>query len=272
MTGSERESGGGEAVATSLALYRQSSTADETPEPDENPSARGCPNRNRRAYLNLATGQIVPARCGRNSCPYCLVKNADRRAAAIALAKPERAILLTQVGASWDEIRRNVNRLREYLTREGTPPGEWCYQVEPNPQGTGHHVHAWQHGKYLDQAKLSRASVRAGLGEVCYINRIRSQVGASKYGLKGVKAMGYGLKGAKASGVSADPGFPSQHGHAEGTDYLTLNGRRLTHSSRGFFRSVAGASLGVREAEFQGLRALYGDRDAGKWVPVWDGS
>jgi hypothetical protein len=182
-------------------------------------------------FLNFDTGQVVPARCGRTSCAYCLRKNAGRRARAIALAKPQRAILLTQVGEDWQTVRNRMKVLRSRIAAE-VKVCEWCWHVEPFPSGVGHHVHAWQHGSFIPQDRLSRLAASVGMGSFARINVIRSARGASLYGLKGLT---YGLKGLEA----AD----------EGATYLAENGRRLTHQSRGYFRSGSGAKLAVRAAE-----------------------
>ncbi len=193
----------------------------------------------------METGQVLPARCGSNACGYCLRLNAVRRAAAVAHSAPERALLLTQAGEDWQTVRRRMNRVVEYLRRDEIDPGEMVWHVEPNPAGTGHHVHAWQHGPYIPQAALSRAAERAGMGEFARISRVRSEMGAGAYGLKGVIAAGYGLKGIAESSET----------------YLRENGGRLTHHSRGYFRDGRGGPvLAVREAE----RAAYGGR-AGSW-------
>lgn len=239
-----------------LASYRQSSTDDLGPVVDVTRSGQGCVRMAGMAFLSLSSGASFAARCGRNGCPYCLQKNADRRAAAIALAAPDRAMLLTQVGREWSDVRRNVNRFREYLKRKDVAVGEWVWHVEPNPAGTGHHVHAWQHGrtKLPSAWVLSEVAGAVGIGVVVRVNRVRSTVGAASYGLKGVRAMGYGLKGT-----------------AEGGGYLPTNGGRLTHQSRSFFR-VDGRPVPVRVAERLAMRALFPSADPGPWRLVTVGS
>lgn len=213
------------------------------PEPDQ----LGCGNMRGRAFLNLDTGQVVPARCGRLRCPYCLRVNARRRALAISLARPERAILLTQVGNDWQTIRDRVRKLR-YALKSEVGSFEWVYHVETNPKLTGHHVHAWQRGCYISQELLSSKAKSRGCGGVAYINRVRSTVGAGRYGLKGIS---YGLKGVEAQD--------------EGDQYLQDNGWRLTHQSRGFFR-VGGLPVPVRDAE----RSALGMTEEGmkRWVMI----
>ncbi len=195
--------------------------------------------------VNVDTGTMLPTRCGRNACTYCLQRNAYARSLAIALAAPERAILLTQVGDDHPQRRARLNRIRHELARE-VGPFEWSWQTEPNPAGTGAHVHAWQHGSYVPQRLLSEVAARNGIGSFARVNRIRSVARASAYGLKGI---GYGMKGTAADDA--------------GAGYLVDNGGRLTHQSRGFFRAGAGQTVPVRVAE---RLARATGREAGTWV------
>jgi hypothetical protein len=205
-------------------------------------------------YFNLDTGEVRPARCGRLSCSYCVVRNAWRRAAAIAYSRPEREIRLSLVADEgdpdpWPTVRYRINKTREYLKRFGLDPGQWVIHVESNPENTGFHAHVWQHGpSKLDKDALDQAAFRAGAG-LTRVRKVRSQVGVAGYGLKGAGAMGYGLKGSED-----DP-----------LEYLRLNGGRLTHQSRAFFRSEGNARLNVRSAERHALRAMLGEGE-GKWT------
>lgn len=230
---------GERARVTGLDQYRQSSTADEpglVPDfADERPPC----NPSGLRFVNLRTGVVVWARCGRLACSYCILRNAYRRAAAIAWAEPQRALTVTLLAGPgdpdpWQTARRRWNRTREYLKRLSVDPGEAVVHVEPNPKGTGFHGHIWQHGPSpIPKAALQEAAHRAGAGW-SRVESIRSRKGAGAYGLKG---LGYGLKGT-----------------SDGPDeYLRVNGRRLTHQSRGFFRGHS-----VREAE---RLALGGARD-----------
>lgn len=243
---------GPEGSPPSLASTDQSSTTDQ---PSERPSERPWrvhPCGAGQWLENVDTGEVMPARCKSNKCGYCLRLNGLRRSAAIAYSRPERAVLLTQVGEDWQSIRRGMNRLLEYLRREGLEVGDWCWHVEPNPQGTGHHVHAWQHGpSKIPQRVLSECADRAGLGSVAFINRVRSEMGAGQYGLKGIIAAGYGLKGIDE----------------EASVYLSENGGRLSHATRGFFRDSSDAPIPVRHAE----RLAFGE-GTGTWrlLAKWD--
>ena len=187
-----------EAGLSLLALYRQSSTdVVAQPEAEDEPLKR-CPRKAGFVLVNDWTGVVVPARCGGNRCPYCVRMNAHLIGKAISLATPERAMLLTSAGPDWQTIRRRVNRLNEYLKKEGHEKSRLAYHVEPNPSGSGdHHVHAWQHGEYIPVRQLSRLAEKAGLGQVARINAVKQKVGAGSqvsYGLKGISGLAYGLK------------------------------------------------------------------------------
>lgn len=232
-----------------LETAHESGADSEKPGPDfEALDGPGCPyNLQGWYFLNTTSGEVAPWRCGRNACDYCVQGNARRRARAIALAKPERALLLTQVGNEWQTIRDRLKKFRHLVAKRLEVQFEWVYHVEPNPQGTGHHVHAWQRGDFLPQDELVEAADSAGMGRVVFINKIRNPLESANYGLKG---LGYGLKGiAAAESRSA---------------YLVANGRRLTHQSRSFFVDSDGQRCGVRDAEREAARA--GREEVGEWI------
>lgn len=200
--------------------------------------------------MSRSTGAVFPARCGRLACAYCLRQNARRRALAITYAGPQREITFTQVGDSWPTFRDRMNRLA-YGIRKEVGTSEWVWHVEQNPKGTGHHIHAWQKGAYVPQRLLSSLAVTEGMGPITHVSKLRNVSKAAGYGLKGLS---YGMKG-----VEADD---------EGSLYLGLNGRRLTHQSRGFFTSPQGDKLGVRAAEKAALATDELGKDPGPWVLV----
>lgn len=244
-----------------LAYYHQTSTNPKGTEVPRNGAFEGlseCPNRAGMVMLDYASGMVRPARCTRLGCVHCVVVEARIRAAAIWLANPRRAIRVSLVADAgeadpWPIARRRMNRTREHYARlTGQELGEWVYSVEPNPKGTGFHAHAWQHGpSKVNAVALDRAAKRAGAGW-CKVETVRSRASAASYGLKGIGGMGYGLKGADE----------------DSSEYLRVNGGRLTHQSRAFFRSEAGATVAVRQAESEALRALFGDREPGRWAVV----
>jgi hypothetical protein len=198
--------------------------------------------------VSQSTGAVVPARCGRLACWYCCRVNAKKRSLAIAFARPEREITFTLVGDSWPQIRDRMKNARSLLKRE-VGEFEWVWSVEENPNANGHHVHGWQHGSYTPQKLISATAKKLGMGEVTHVSKLRSVGAASRYGLKGLT---YGLKGVLAE--------------EEGEKYLGLNGKRLSHQSRNFFRAPEGGKLPVREAERLAAAAANSGGDQGPWV------
>lgn len=219
-------------VLTSLAYNRQ--------------SVARCPRKLGWRYVNRATGEIVPARCGANRCGHCGPINARLTAGAIGLAAPERAVLLTSLGSEWPTIRNRLKHLSWAVRGAGL---EWhaVYHVEPNPRGTGHHAHVWQRGDYVPQALLADLCRHEGLG-FPWINALRVDPRAGlSYGLK-LAGIGYGLKLAESTDSMAV--------------YLAANGNRLAHATRGFWRDENGEPVpGVKEARKAALRGSTGRTD-----------
>lgn len=181
-------------------------------------------------------GGWIAARCGANWCPWCGSVNALRVTAAIALAAPERLITLTQVGNDWGTVRSRMFRLRHRLVRELCEL-HWVWSVEPNPRGTGHHVHAEQYGPFVPQRLLSAIADRTGMGRVVDVRRVAHRVDVSSRYLVKLAADAYGTKLARGDMEQL-------------ATYLRANGgRQLVHASRGFWRGQDGRKLsGVGEA------------------------
>lgn len=244
--------------APSLASYCQSVRDGEGPEGPSDASWASdvegagvvwseCPRRNGRIYVSSSSGAVVPYRCGSNRCPYCLPRNARGRSQAIAWSEPQRAILLTQVGEDWQTVRARMKALRFELAAATGSTFEWVWHVEPNPRGTGHHVHAWQKGPFVPQRVLSAAAAGRGMGDFARVSAIRDAGRAGAYGLKGV---GYGLKSVRGSLEAA-------------RGYVEANGGRLTHQSRAFFGRVGHGAVSVKEATRHAQHREGGD--PGPW-------
>jgi hypothetical protein len=169
------------------------------------------------------------------------LKSAWRRGLAIAVVRPERFMTFIQVGDEWQMIRSRMFRLH-YDVVQQLGACDWVWVVEPNPAGTGHHVHVWQRGDFIPQAKLAELADSKGMGAVSDIRRWKE--GGEAYGFKGV---GYGLKGTAAADA--------------GAAFLAANGARLTHQSRAFFFG------GARAAEAAGVAWLRGT-DSTSWELV----
>lgn len=236
-----------EGAVTSLALYAKSvpNAAEELRRLER------CPRRPGEWLWNDVTGSLVPLRCRAHACEFCIVVNARVTGLAIAGARPTRAILLTQVGNEWPVIRNRMKKLTWRVRREGFAM-EWCWHVEPNPRGTGHHVHGWQRGDFLPQGRLSEIASGEGMGEFVRISQIRQTQGPVNYGMK-LAGIDYGMKNAQAAG------------------YLSVNGGRLVHSSRGFWIDERGEKVPLREAQrVWARRALDEAEPVGRWTRVRD--
>lgn len=182
--------------------------------------------------FNPLTGEHTPARCKANSCPWCGPVNAFLIGGAIAASDPQRFITLTLVGEDHQTRRNRMKALRHDLINL-VGDCDWAWHVEPNPAGTGHHVHAYQRGDFLPQNELSRLAQRRGMGEVVWITKHELPADApATYGVK-LAGITYGLKMTEQE--------------ASMRAYLDANGGRLVHASRSFWQ-VNGERAGQREA------------------------
>jgi hypothetical protein len=145
-----------------------------------------------------------------------------------------------------------THRLRRDLGRALN----WCWHVEPNPKGTGQHIHGWQWGDFIPQRALSAAAGSVGMGRVVYVNRVKAKPGQSlDYGMK-LAGVAYGLKLAQAEATMKV--------------YREANGNRLVHASRGFWRGEDGKPYaGQREAmSAWASRNRSASDDQAEWVLV----
>lgn len=193
----------------------------------------------RGEWFDTATGEVAGwVGCRRLSCDACAVKYARGLVSAIkSVARPERLVGLSLVPdplREWQRLRSQVRDLARNLRSEGFS-WEWAWFIEANPKGTGFHLHGVQHGDFVPQRRLEEMWG----GRIVDVRAIKSGGGAAEaYGLKSAigRVAAYGSKGVEAS--------PSDH--------RALNGDRIGHWSREFFRGV-----GVRDA----MIAARGERD-----------
>lgn len=240
-----RDGAAPEASPTSLASYRQSVTQDEDP-----PVPERCPRKLGWRWRNLDTGETFAARCEANTCVYCLPRNVSARADAISYATPERFIRYSLVGDDWQTIRKRYKVLSDRIRSRGYT-SESCYFVEPYESGAGNHIHAFQHGDYIPQHELVELATSVGFAPNTDIRRWQTYGSRStRYTMK--NATGYGMKTLRAATEAAET-------------YLALNGQRLHHHTRGFFRHPDGRHIGnVKEAVKAARRASR--TSVGEWV------
>jgi len=149
--------------------------------------------------------------CGANICPHCGPIKAWKTALAVDRARPTRLIRFSLVG---DEYKVRARRVRQVMTelRSLGYTIEYWGVFERNPNGTGHHFHAWTKGSYIPQGTIQDVCLGHGLGYPDIRKWDPTRGGTARYGLKG--SARYGLK----------------------TDeVLDLNGGRFGTWSRGFF-------------------------------------
>jgi hypothetical protein len=132
--------------------------------------------------------------------------------------------LVTDLPGDWQTIRHVMKQIREALTDAGIKRNEWAYSVELNPSGNGKaHVHGLQHGDYIDQKIFSSVARRNGAGPVVRIQEIKDLPAAALYGVKAAGAAFYGVKASRDT-------------HEAFRAFLRVNGNRIEHHTRGFYR------------------------------------
>lgn len=163
-------------------------------------------------------GRGAPGRCKANQCPECVVIEARRRARAIAYQTPERMVTLTSAPEDWQALRDAVYNCVSHV-REKAGRFDHVYVVEWGTEG-GLHVHLLQHGDFIPYEVLQEGAVGAGFGSIVYIQRITpgTERCAADYLLKIPRHCGGGV---------SDVGLRR---------YLKINGGRLIHASKGFWR------------------------------------
>lgn len=217
-----------------------------------------CERKKNLFLVNGATGEFIPLGCGRMTCPACVPWLAARTAGAIGLAEPERFVTLTQVGNDWQTVRARMGRVAYDLRKALGNYLEWAWTVEVNPEGTGHHVHLFQHGAFIPQRLLSHLADYNGMGRVADIRKWEPQgTLSSAYGLKGLLYPSKGALGeVDALGV-----------------FLEANGRRLIHATRGYFR-YCGRHLGLEDARRMWSVVRRGATEPDPWgvryCPAWE--
>lgn len=202
--------------------------------------------------MDITSGEWFYARCGANTCGYCLPRNVADRALAIAYAAPERWLRFSLVGDDHQTRRGRMKQL-VYSIREAGYATELVWYAEPNPKGTGYHVHAHQHGDFLPQRELVELADSVGMGRNTDIRAWHSEGGTGHaYGMK--QTAGYGMKDARSRDRAA-------------ARYLEDNGGRLHHHTRGFFRHPDGTPIGNVKAAVKAARAARRS-DGSNWVLI----
>lgn len=172
------------------------------------------------------TGELTrPVSCESIWCERCRLQLARKRIAPILHRAGEsghvRLLTLTKLPTAHDEplrldwarTRDQVRDFRRRVQADGYQ-FEWSWAVEPNPRGTGYHLHALCTGDYLPQRLLAD---RWG-GRRVDIRLLRDHRGS--YAHKRASAPGYAFKHSASS--------------RRLTSHLALNGARVQHRSRAY--------------------------------------
>jgi hypothetical protein len=180
-----------------------------------------CPNK-RGSLVNTGTGQVLPLTCQRNICPVCLPINASKLARELTCVRPEHHVRLSLPKVDRDHARRSMTTLRR-IWRKEHGPWEDAYVIEPNLRGTGCHVHAWQWGSPVDQSTLRDAARRSRfLHEDVYAEPRHTPDGLPLW---------YTFKM-----VLGEPALALTE---DAETFLELNGGRLVHTTRKFWRNCS---------------------------------
>lgn len=157
----------------------------------------------------------VPAACGRYRCKLCGKRKVAERLRVTtwggSVRRRPRKLDLTLVPDDWQtarmQIRDFARRMREHYRFE------WAWAIEPNPAGTGHHLHAIVHGDYLDKWRIDELWG----GRRTWIEEVKGD--AIAYTQKCAKVVGYNSK--------------------QAMEHLEVNGGRAVHMSRGYLHGLS---------------------------------
>ena len=209
-----------------------------------------CPFKEHLVRLNVVTGEVRQLRCWRNRCPSCAWRRAVGIGYAITMARPTLMVTLNLLPEKFPDIKRCMQRLRERLTYRGWE-FEWAYGVEqPNPT-TPPHVHILVHGQrvppddvWVEQATQSGFDVD---------HRPRTSRGSDTYLFKKVSKVKYG-------------------GWSDGLDaidaHLELNGGRIIHATRSFWRDHSGEPIAGMDEAVRIARQAVANDDSSDWILI----
>jgi hypothetical protein len=194
-----------------------------------------CPAELPRMVKCLEQG-IYPSvhyRCRRNGCTFCASRNVTLLARAIKRSHPKYSFCITQMADNPSAIKAFMDGLARYLRYHTDHQVSWCYSVEPNPEGTGYHLHGYSHSP-LDAHRMTNYSLAHGAGRV-EVKPIPPKAKAYDFGypMGTMRLDQYPTRGQAIAALEA---------------YRRLNGTRLVHHSCDFFRDRQGKPMKQTEA------------------------
>jgi len=202
-----------------------------------------------RRLRNLLTGEVRPASCRRNGCPWCGPRKALAIAHAVADAGPERWVRYSLVGDDWQTVRNRFKQNTHRLRERGYAY-EVAWYVHRNPEQTGFHVHAHEHGDYIPQHEMQEVAASVGWG-FPDIRAWRTGTRGTTYGLAEMLGTAYASREIRGEGMYR---------------YLDWNGGRPVHTTRAFWRRTDGVSVsGLQSAVRASYEARFGEQ-VGRWV------
>lgn len=187
----------------------------------------------------------IHGRCRSPLCLWCGPIEGALTAGALALARPDRHVRISLVGDDWPVIQQRLGRLIPRIRRRGYD-WRWAYSIEPNPHSLGAHIHAWQCGSHVPQHVLQMLCEEVGVGQPWIAMRTAPD-GAP---------LGYGMKLATAIRE-----MPLDAAREQLQRFVDLNGGRLIHASRYFWRDRFGNPVTLRRAQQSYWQSLVTQRD-----------
>lgn len=245
---------------TSLDQYYGNDSDEATTGKDTAPASRctkpkrrswpRCPNRPEGVVVNRHTGVVVTPQCRRLRCPSCIVPRAIGVGQALALARPNLWITLTEIGATWPEVQQGMKMFKQRLCRMCVS-GAFAYNVEPSDNGRTGHAHLWWRGEEVARTTIQIAAESGHFGSYAEVGTaFPASVAYARPTIE------YGLKAI----LRDRPEQPSTL-WPSALDYLERNGGRLVHSTRDFWLDAHGNRTTLTEA----TRAAH-RTDAGAWL------
>ena len=176
-----------------------------------------CPRRGGE-WVNSRTGELLPSACWASSCPRCYAVQVARKRIAVAHANPQWLLTATQVGHAWEDVLRAFRALMRRLRADGMRP-EMAWTVECAARGESHHMHGLDWGPMPTAMRLREHCVAVGWGRETDLRTVAS-----------TSVSGYLMKQAVNAGGQLE-------------HYLSMNGRRLLHTTARFWRDPDGSPI-----------------------------
>jgi len=203
--------------------------------------------------LDHRTGELRPTfapRCRRNDCPSCGPWKARIIELTLHVAQPELLVTIGPIQVEPHEISTQVSRYRQRVRRATSSPVQDAYFVESYTSRSEPHLHMYSFGAALRQDMVVSAAMATRLGDETHID----VQPITHHG-----NLGYGMKMITRPKSETDR-----------SEFLRLNGGRLVHASRGFWRGPDGV---VQEGGYlTSYRRVWGYQDdAGTEADRWYG-